>query len=81
MATKDESPTLQHEGSTEEDYANPKKRRKVNHGRYDIHTYKVVWLLIDVNLNSMYILPAIGKQLFQDFMIIQGLCWLQSLRV
>jgi hypothetical protein len=66
MATKEESPTFQRKGSAEEEHASPKKRRKVNHGRYEARICEAELLLIDIHLDSMCILPAIGKQAFRE---------------
>ena len=64
MATKEKSPAFQHQGSTEEEHTSPKKRRKVNHGRYDTYIPESVSLIPDVYLDSMCLLSAIGKQTF-----------------
>lgn len=62
MATKEKSPVLQRQGSTEEEHTSPKKRRKVNHGRCDIHDLQIALSLADGLSNSMCLLSAIGKQ-------------------
>jgi hypothetical protein len=62
MATKNGSPKYEHQGSAEGEHASPKKRRKVNHGRYDAHFREAALFLTDACLDSVCILPAIGKQ-------------------
>ena len=62
MATKDGSPKFEHQGSAEGEHASPKKRRKVNHGRYDAPNRGAALLLTDACLDSVCILPAFGKQ-------------------
>ena len=63
MATKEESPLLQHQGSAEEEHSSPKKRRKVNHGRCDTHKLLTALPIADGCLDSMCLLSAIGKQI------------------
>lgn len=61
MATKDESLKARRI-SPQTEHATPKKRRKVNHGRYDIATSLYFFKTgTDVRYNSVYLLPALGK--------------------
>ena len=61
METKEESPHIQPQGSPNEEHASPKKRRKVNHGRYDSLSFPATASRADRRLGSMYLLPEIGK--------------------
>lgn len=47
MATKEESPLLPQQGSPEEEHASPRKRRKVNHGRFDRYDLWIVSCIAD----------------------------------
>ena len=62
MASKEGSPALQHQGSAEEEHTSPKKRRKVNHGRYDACGPGLKSYITDMCLDSMCLLSSIGKQ-------------------
>lgn len=56
MASKEESP------NPKEEHANPKKRRKVNHGGLAIsHLDKARSRVLTQTMNSLYLLSALGE--------------------